>query len=544
MLKRSSLVSVAFLSIALLFFATACVKEPSGPKWDIDVAVPLIRTTLTIADLVPDSLLTVDASGNVTLVYSSQLFTFKLDTVLQAPDTSFRYSYFPNVPPPFLLSLFPGTNFSNVDDVTRFDLDQLELRELRVRSGTLNLEMVNRVSTNVLGDFGLPGATLGGASLALDVVVPPGTSAAPSTFSVVRPLDGYVFDLRGPDFNDVNTLATDLSFTTDISGPTVQMGQADSLEAIVRYTGIVPAYARGYFGMREIPIDPDTTQLDLFENISGMLDLDDATARLKVRNGLGVDARAHINYLRSINTNTLNTVDLVHPITSGPINLDRALDLGSSFQAAQNNYLVNAGNSNIVPFIENLPTGIAFDLDVTIDPLGDVSNGNDFFYYESTLSADLEVEIPLRLAATDIAVSTITTVELTGTLADHAFQGGTLHVFATNHFPFSATLALHIVDSEGAVLALLPPGGSISSAQVNGSGLVSNSVESQVDFVITKEQLDLFYPGSPAGPDGARLKISATFNTADQPQPVQLRSDHKIDILVSLEGNYIVNGDE
>ena len=544
MLERSSLASVASLSIGLLFVFTACKKEPSGPKWDIDVAVPLIRTTLTIADLVPDSLLTADASGNVSLVYNSQLFALKLDTILQAPDTSFRYSYFPDVPPPFMLTLFPGTNFSNTNDVTRFDLDQLELRELRVRSGTLKLEMVNRLQTNVVGDFGLPGATLGGSSLALQVVVPSGSSAAPSSFVEVRPLDGYVFDLRGPGFNDVNTLTTNLTFTTDINGPTVQMGQADSLEAIIRYNGIVPAYARGYFGMREIAIDPDTTQLDLFENISGMLALEDATARLKVRNGLGVDARAHINYLRSVNTNTSTTVDLVHPITSGPINLDRALDLGSSFQSALNNYFINAGNSNIIPFIENLPTGIAYDLDVTIDPLGDVSNGNDFFYYESTLAADLEVEIPLRLAAADLAVAAITNIDLTGTLTDHALQGGTLHVFATNHFPFSTTLALEIVDSEEAVLALLPPGGIINSAQVNGSGLVSNSAESQVDFVITKEQLDLFYPGSSAGPDGARLKIRATFNTAGQPQPVQLRSGYTIDIVVSLEGNYIVNGDE
>jgi hypothetical protein len=493
---------------------------------------------------VPDSLLSTDVNGNVTLLYSSRLFALKLDTVLSAPDTSFRYSYFPDIPPPFVLSLFPGANFGNVNDVTRFNLEELELRELRIRSGAVDLRMVNRVATSIIGDFALPGATLSGAALALQVVVPGGSAASPSELTSTRPLDGYVFDMRGPDHNEVNTLATNLDFTTDTNGPVVQMSQADSLEAIIGYRDIVPQYARGYFGTREVAVSPDTTSLDLFQNISGLLLLDEVTARLKVINGIGVDARARINYLRSVNTNTSVTVDLLHPITAGPINLDRALDLGNSFQAAQNSFTINTANSNIAAFIENLPTGIAYDLDVTIDPLGDVSNGNDFFYYESTLAADLEVEIPLRLSATDLTLTTTTAVDLAGSLEAHAFQEGTLHVFATNRFPFSASIVLEQIAADGTTLSVLSSSGTITSAPVGLNGLVSASAESQVDFVISKEQVDLFFPGSAAGNNGARLRIRAVFNTEGQPAPVQLRSDYTLDVQITVEGNYIVNGDE
>ncbi len=88
------------------------------------------------------------------------------------------------------------------------------------------------------------------------------------------------------------------------------------------------------------------------------------------------------------------------------------------------------------------------------------------------------------------------------------------------------------------------PGGTIASGQVGFNGLVSSATTTQLDFTVSKEQLDLFYPGSAGGPDGARLRIGVVFNTADQSQHLQLRSDYTIDISASLEGNYIVNGDE
>ncbi len=533
--KRSSLSLVAgSVALSITILLCGCRKEPTKPSWDVDLVVPLVRTTMGIGDLIADSLLSTDANGNVSLLYSSQLFALKLDTILAAPDTNFRYVYKLDG---FSITVTPGVTFSATNDITRFDLQDLDLRELRVRSGHVGLEMVNRIGTSIIGNFQLPGATLNGTPLALQVIAPPGSAADPSHFSEQHPLDGYDFDMRGPLHNDVNTLATSLSYTSDPNGTAVMMGPADSLEAFVSYSGIVPQYARGFFGTRLITIEPDTTRLDLFHNISGLLDVDVATARLKVRNGLGVDARANIAYIRAINSNTGTVVDLQHAITSSPLNLDRAIDLGGSFQSALNAYTLTTANSNIDQFIENLPDGIAFAMDVTIDPLGDVSNGNDFFYYESTLSADLEVEVPLRLIATDIALSRTTTVTLPGTLEAHAFRSGTLHFFATNGFPFSAAIHLDIVNGHGDPLASLLPGGTIAPASLGVNGLVSSATDSEVHFDITAEQLDLLYA------DG-RLRIGAIFNTASQTEHVQLRSDYKLDVQVTLDGNYMVNGDE
>lgn len=541
MIKRAHCLPVAFLAGATLLLA-GCQKEADKAEWDVDIAVPLIRTTLTIGDLIGDTLIGTDGQGNVSIIYSTRLFELGLDTLMAVPDTTLGY----DIPDPVLpgFSINAGSSIPAVTDETRFELDELELRELRVRSGALDVALTNRLPTSILTTLTVQGSDLNGAPLTADPVVPAGSVAEPVTVSQTIALDGYRFDLRGPDLNDVNTLKMLINVTTDPTGPTVILQEDNRLRAEVSYRDIIPQYARGYFGQRDIDVDADTSELNVFDGMSGLLDIDEVTAVLKIRNGIGVDARAEIGHIRSVNRNTGNVVDLTHAITSSPLNLDRAIDLGNTFQAATNAYTLNTANSNIDAFIENLPDAIAYDMDVQTNPLGDVSNGNDFFYHESTLTADLDVDIPLRLIASNLALSRKTTVELDGTLEHHAFQYGTLHFFATNRFPFSAQVTLEIVTTDNVVLATLAPGGAIASGQLGFNGLVTSATATQLDFTVSKEQLDLFYPGSAGGIDGARLRIGVVFNTADQLQHVQLRSDYTIDITASLEGNYIVNGDE
>lgn len=535
MQERATRPGVASVAVALACLAASCQKDPQGPRWDVDVAVPLVRTTLTLGDLVADSLLTADADGNATLVYDAQLFALALDTVLATPDTSFHYVYKNTFPNP--ITIFPGATLTSSNNITRFDLDQLALRDLRIRSGHVSLELVNRISNSIEGHFELPEGRNNGQPLQLNVTVGPGSAGSPTHLSTQQDMAGYDLDMRGPAYDDVNTLTTELSYVSDPGGEAAQMSAADSLEAIVSYADIVPAYARGYFGQRLIHIDPDTTTLDLFQDISGMLDIDQATARLDVRNGIGVDARAQIAYISGVNTRTGTVVPLHHAITSSPLNLDRAVDHGTSFTAALNSYTLTTVNSNIDLFLENLPDRLAYALDVTIDPLGDVSNGNDFLYYESKLSGQLHVEVPLRIIATDLTLSKTTTVDLPGTSDGHAIQSGTLHLFTTNGFPFTAALSMHIVDAGGHVLADLGPGGTVLPAQVNGNGVVLATTSSQTDFSVSREQVDLLH-------QGGRLRIDASFNTVPPGQHVQLRTDYTLEAAVSFEGSYIVNGDD
>ncbi|HEY0977455.1 MAG TPA: hypothetical protein VGE21_08295 [Flavobacteriales bacterium] len=530
-LRTSTLVILSGLLITLV----ACRKESDEARWDLEVAVPLVSTALTLGDIIPDSLIMEDGEGNLSLLYQDRLFSLRLDTVLTAPDTSLRYSYVLPIPGP--LQFPAGTAFNSSENITRFDLEELEMSVLRVRSGMLQVEITNMINGTILGNFSLPGATLDGAPLAVQQTVPPGTPAMPSTVSTGRALDGYRFDLRGPEGDDVNTLAMALSYLTDPAGGTVSISSTDSLIAHVSYLDIIPEYAKGFFGTRDITIEPSSTSLDLFEGISGVLDLESVSARLRITNGIGIDARATIGHLRSVNTATGSSVEMNAPITNGPINLDRAIDLGSGFQEAVNTWTLNSGNSNVEAFVENLPDRIEYALDLRIAPLGNVSNGNDFLYYESRINADLELEIPLRLSATDLTLARTLTVDLPGTLQGHAVRSGTLHVFATNGLPFSAGLGLAIVDEGDQVLLPLQAGGTVAAASVDGSGTVSSSSESHLRFLLDEAAMDLLHTTG-------RVRVTAVFNTPNGNEHVQLRSDYRMDLRLSFEGNYLVNGDE
>ncbi len=521
--------------LALALVAAACRKERPAPQWDVGLIVPLVKTKLTLGDLIPDSILSTDQSGNVSILYSAPLFSLSLDTVLTAPDTSFRYAY--AIPFPGPVQFQPGSTFNTNDDVTHFDLDGLNLTKLQVRSGQVDVAISNMMNGNIIGLFSLPGATLNGVPFAITQDLPPGTPQAPSSTNNSRPLDGYVFDMRGPDHNAVNTLATHLSYSNAPDGNPVSITNMDSLIAVVSYHDIIPQYATGSFGTRTISVDPSSSVLDLFENISGVLDLDQVSAVIKIRNGIGVDARATIHYLRSVNTTTGTSVDLNHAITTGPVNIDRALDLGNGFQPALNTFQLNEGNSNIDVFMENLPNRVEYALDVQINPLGDISNGHDFLYHDSKLSADLDVDIPLRLIATNLTLRKTVALDLPGSAGSHAWKSGTLHLFADNGFPFSAAVEVAVVDDAGQVLAVLAPGGTVASAQLGSDGLVAAGTSSRIDLHVDPAQMNLLQ-------QTGKVRITAVFNTADQNQHVQLLDRYALALQLTVDADYTVNGDE
>ena len=527
--------TVASCLVLLAISISACRKDRPQPQWDLDLLAPLITTSLTISDLVPDSILSADAQGNVSILYTAELFSISLDTVLTAPDTSFQYGY--ALPFPGPVQFQPGAEFSTNDDVTRFNLDDLQLTQLIVRSGQVDVAITSMMNGDIIGNFSLPGASLNGTPFTVQQLLPPGTPGSPSMAHTSRPLDGYVFDMRGPDLDAVNTLATHISYSNAPDGNIISITNLDSLLATVSYFDIIPQYATGSFGTRTITVDPATTDLDLFQNISGILDLDQVTAHLRIRNGIGVDARANIHYIRSQNSFNGNDVDLLGSITNGPVNIDRAIDLGSNFQSALNTFNLDQGNSNIDLFLENLPDKIGYSMDITINPLGNISNGHDFLYHDSKLTAEMEVDIPLRLIATDLTLRKTVDVNLPGSADAHAWKSGILHLFAENGFPFSAAIELAVVDEDGQTLTLLAPGGTVSSGTLGSDGFVSASTASRVDVELSPAQMNLLH-------QNGKLLITASFNTADQSQHVQIRDNYRMDLQLTVDANYTVNGDD
>ncbi len=534
MIKFPSHAWPALLTAALL--ATGCQKEEPA-KWDIDVLGPLVNTSFTISDIVPDSMLIVN-EGAITLLYRNELFALRLDTVIDQPDTSFFYKY--ALPFPGPITFTAGTTPLDQNDVTNFDLDDVQLRTLILRSGFLDLEMKNMVGSTVLGHFGLPGASLPDGPPALNVTVGPGSPAQPAMAFASKDLSGAFFDLRGPGFDQVNTLATQLSVQLDPNGSGATVTDQDSIIAIATYRDLVPQYARGFFGSRVIEIGPESTGIDIFDRIiSGTVDLDQVTLRILVENGLGVDVQAFLHQFRAENTRTGQAVDLSHAIMQGPINLNRAQEFGGGGGFDPSFYVNELDNSdsNIDELFELLPDRIAYELDLHMNPLGDISNGNDFLYHESKVRAELELEIPLHLIASDLTLESFADPDLPGSMEAHALQSGGLKIFATNGFPFSADLLIDIVNDELDVLSTVSVQGMIGSAVLGPDQFVQQDVASQLSAELTSDQVDLLYAGG-------KFRIRTVFNTADQSQHISILDNYELKLQITAGANYVVNGDE
>ena len=520
----------------LLVIALAGCRKEEPARWDVDLLAPLIKTTFTISDLVADSMLITGGDGLITIIYRDELFALQLDTVIQSPDTSFFYKY--ALPIPGSLNFAAGVTVFDQQDVTNFDLGDVQLRTLIVREGFLDMDLINMVQSTVLGTFQLPGATIGGTTPQLFATVGPGTPATPGTAQATMDLSGAHFDLRGPQFDQVNTLSTHITAQLDPNGSGATVSNQDSIIVVATYREIVPQYARGFFGERTIEIGPDSTEIDIFRNIvGGSIDLDEVTLRVLVENGLGVDIQAHLHRFTAFNSHTGNSVDLAHTIMSAPINLTRAIETGGGFQPSFYQNELDNSDSNVDLFLENMPDRIHYELDLDVNPLGDISNGNDFLYYDSRVRAELELEIPLDLIATDLTLQSELSPELSGSLEQHALLSGGLRIFADNGFPFSAELQIEIVNENGEVLSTLPVKGTIASGILGPDQLVASSVSTELSAMLTADQVNLLY-------SGGKFRIRSIFNTADQSQHIRILDSYKLELQVTAAAHYMVNGNE
>ena len=111
--------------------------------------------------------------------------------------------------------------------------------------------------------------------------------------------------------------------------------------------------------------------------------------------------------------------------------------------ATDRDLLMNNDNSNIDVFIENLPNEISLSAEVEINPLGNVTDGNDFIYTAQPLQATLDIDLPLNIGAQNLIFTD--TLDIASELNFSA--NGELMLYVTNAFPFETTLRVAILNN-------------------------------------------------------------------------------------------------
>lgn len=523
-----------FASITATVGQVGCKQDIGNSQWDVDVLAPVIKTRLTMADLLADSLLTADSEGALRLRIETPLIDLPLDSILKIPDTTIGKTI---SLPLSLTNIEPGTEIFPLADETQYDLGELALKRVTLRSGKLRLRIKSVLETAVDFTYKIPVAKLFGSPFETIQSVPAGAQGDTAIVEFEFDLADYDIDLRGLNGTGFNTLTTVFILKTSDSGQVVSI-PANVPFFVLEYSfvNIIPFYGSGYFGQQTSSTEDQNTEIDVLNRITeGQMFLDSVTIGLNITNGVGADATFLLNNLSSINTRQNTTVDLSHEIVGNTILLTRAIDIDGTAEgviAMERNYELNNSNSNIKQFIENLPDQLGFTFGFELNPLGNVSSGNDFFYYERPFQALMDIDIPLRTTLTNLTLVDTLDWNLSENAVVDAVNSGSFTLIALNGFPLEGIVGLTLLDENGAILDELVVPSTIASPPVDSQNRVISPLESRIEIPVPDKTSGIL-------PQTRQVCIQATFNTSGQPDMVEFYDTYGIDI--RLIGNFNIN---
>lgn len=533
-----------YLAPALLLAFSGCRKEGS-PVWDTGLLAPIAHSTLTVNNLVPDSLQQINGDQSVTIVYANDFFNFTSDSLYTIPDTTLTNSY--NWP--FAsLTVTPGSQLTPANNIqqTTYGISGIDLVYVILRGGTMQLKLKNDIRQPILLQYKIPCARKNGIPFDTTFVVAAAAdSLTPTLMNATVDLSNYEITMTGTQGDRVNTIITEFIATIDpnASGPTT-IYTADSVAVINTFSGIDPYYVRGYFGNNTIAVGPEETAFEFFSKItSGTLSLESLSMNLELQNYIGMDARVYINSIYSRNTRTGNTVQLTAPILGQAINFNRATSTGGGLPVNPYiySYTLDNSNSNAKQLLENLPDRLGYDLQVITNPLGNVSGSNDFFFVDYPLQAKLNIEMPLSFAAGGLTFTDTVETDFTGITEKENVLSGTLTVHADNGMPFATGLQVYFVDAAGNVTdSIVAAPNSIAAAPVAVAGTspsvswrASGSTQSVLRIPLDETKMQRLL-------SSGRLLLRAVFNTAQQPDHVKIYNTDQLDLRLTADVNYRV----
>jgi hypothetical protein len=167
-----------------------------------------------------------------------------------------------------------------------------------------------------------------------------------------------------------------------------------------------------------------------------------------------------------------------------------------------------------------------------LNPLGNVSGGNDFFYYDRPFQAIMDIDVPLRTRLDNLTLVDTIDWNLSETNVVSAVNSGTFKLKAINGFPLEGQVELILLDDNATALSTLVAPSTIASAPVDAENRVTTPLESVVNIPISEETAGIL-------PSTRKVKLKVVFNTAAQPDLIELYDTYSIDL--KLIGNFNIN---
>jgi hypothetical protein len=459
-----------------------CKKEPT--TWQSDWAAPVAYGHMTINDMIPVQYTAANADNYLSLVYHESVYAFSLDTLVDLPDTTILKKSAIAVP-----SLTVNPAFEFFDSYNQaYDLDQIELKKVMVKSGTLDVQIKSPWQGMSIITFSFPKVTYQGVPFSRTYQLPAASLANPASTQEIVDISDFMIDLTGTDGNQINKLSIDFAMGSNESTASFDITNSDSIEYLISFKDLIPKYAKGYFGQYYFS-DTVGFSLDFMKNITGgQLDVDSIDMTITVKNGFNLVAQSTITKVAGINTQTGNEVDLGFPLLNTSLNIDPATGGMYSFTPSEYPITVNNSNSNIAPFIENLSDSVLLGYELEINPFGNITAGGDEFFPGSEFELFLDAEFPMEFGANDVTLADTFDIDYTAP-EDVVPNNGEFVLKYVNAFPLEADAVFYLTDVNGAVIDSIIGTSGIIAGSYNATTYVTTPYTGEIHFLLTANNI-------------------------------------------------------
>jgi hypothetical protein len=299
------------------------------------------------------------------------------------------------------------------------------------------------------------------------------------------------------------------------------------------FKNIRPYFVRGYLGRSNFTGN-DFLSISEMKKLSGIVHFQDITLNLEIENSIGADFSLNINNILASRDGS--QLQLIHPIVGNTQQLSRAKNIPQGdlpYTATYKNYNFNSSNSNIKELIETLPDRLSFEANASLNPLGNVSSGNDFLYKNSNVRVKTTLEMPLSFSANALTFTdTLTTLGIESTSTENILAGD-LQILATNSFPFDLSVKGYLLDENKVLIDSLLSNQTILAATVNDLLRVAQSKQTTLKVPVS-ESLKLHLS------QARFIVIKAKINTQPENTILPMYADYELHLQLIGNGKYRV----
>ncbi len=410
----------------------------------------------------------------------------------------------------------PSQEFSaDTTDVDFETTDNEELYAIDLKDGQINFNFQSTIAEPIRIIVSLPGISKNSVAIidSVDVV-------SNGTTNWVIDLTNSTIDLTTNSAQPFNQIPVIVQAKLISSGTLKSIDSSNAMNVSYNFADIDFSYIEGYFGQKNITIDPGKLELDLafLRELGGDFLFASPDVKLKIANSIGAPIRLGLDMTGKsvVNGNvSLNAAPSILPFPTVPGTVANGI---VSF---------NKNNSQIAQLLSLPPDTITYGGSVLLNPAGNA--GANFLTDNSKIRIDMEMELPLELSASNLRFGDTSDFNGATTFGGSPEITGAKLIFQNvNRFPFDINLELTWLDSNNTqVYATTVP--FVQAAPVDINGRVNMASRGSAAIDLDQATITLLK-------NSKRLALGFRMNTGNNGTTVaKLYTDYDLQIKIMME---------